>query len=148
MSDDIYQKDLLRLAAEATGAGRLDAPDASVTLDNPLCGDRVTLDVTLDPSGRVAEVGHHVRACVLCQASASIVGGQAAGESAAGLRAVASALETMLEGGAPPPDEGKWSDLQAFAPVAGHKSRHACVLLPFDALGQALETLASGDESS
>ncbi len=143
MSDDIYQKTLLRLAAEAIGAGRLDAPDASATVDNPLCGDRITLDVRLDHSGRVAEIGHHVRACVLCQASASIVGERAAGETPARLREVAAALAAMLAGRGPTPDR-KWADLGAFEPVAGHKSRHACVLLPFDALTRALDEIEAG----
>ena len=30
-----------------------------------------------------------------------------------------------------------WPELAAFAPVHAHKSRHECVLLPFEALYQA-----------
>ncbi len=33
---------------------------------------------------------------------------------------------------------GRWPELEAFAPVHRHKSRHDCVLLPFAALTQAL----------
>ncbi len=38
----------MALAHDETRAGRLDGADASATVDNPLCGDRVTLDVRLD----------------------------------------------------------------------------------------------------
>jgi nitrogen fixation NifU-like protein len=137
MSDDIYQKALMRLAADATGAGTLNHPDASVTVDNPLCGDRITLEVKLDESGKVSEVAHHVRACVLCQASASVVGAHAAGHTGEDVKSVAKALEEALKGRGPMPN-GDWQGLEAFAPVAGHKSRHACVMLPFNALIEAL----------
>jgi nitrogen fixation protein NifU and related proteins len=36
-----------------------------------------------------------------------------------------------------------WPELAAFEPVHRHKSRHDCVLLPFDALTQALEQAGS-----
>ena len=46
------------------------APTKSARRDNPLCGDRVTIDVRLDDSGKIAEIAHQVRGCLLCQASA------------------------------------------------------------------------------
>ena len=48
-------------------------------VDNPLCGDRVTLDLNL-ADGRVREVGHKVRGCLLCQAAAAAIGERAPGE--------------------------------------------------------------------
>ena len=134
MIDEIYQKDLLRLAASATGAGRLESPDASVTVDNPLCGDRVTFDLSLE-DGKISEVAHNVKGCVLCQASASVLGAHAVGETAAGLRAVQTAVHGMLEGSGGL--DGHWDELGSFRPVAAHKSRHNCVLLPFEALIKA-----------
>ncbi len=138
MSDEIYQKQLLRLAADAVGAGQLDQPDAKVTVDNPLCGDRITLEIKLDENGRVIELAHKVRACVLCQASASVVGGHAKGHDAKEIAAVAAQLEAILKKGENPPD-GEWAELDAFTPVAGHKSRHICVMLPFQAISKAFE---------
>ena len=41
----IYNARMLRLAAEATGAGRLSEPDGSAEIVNPTCGDRITVDV-------------------------------------------------------------------------------------------------------
>lgn len=136
MIDALYQKDVMRLAATATGAGRLPAPTATVTVDNPLCGDRVTFDVVMDAQRRVQSVAHTVKGCVLCQAAASVIGERAAGETAASLGAVRDGLRAMLKQGAPAP-VGPWATLAAFVPVAGHKSRHECVLLPFEAVIQA-----------
>jgi nitrogen fixation protein NifU and related proteins len=137
MKDELYHQAILELAKKARHASRLEAPQASVTVDNPLCGDRVTLDLTL-ANGRVREVGHRVRGCLLCQAAAVAIGERAPGETPAALRAVARDLGAALAGGrgaAPMP----WPELAAFAPVHAHKSRHECVLLPFEALAQALD---------
>lgn len=133
---DLYQKDVLRHAATAHGAGRLTDPHGTITLDNPLCGDRVTIDVTV-AGNVVGEISQDVKACVLCQASASILCTNAPGVTAAGLEEVRAQLTAMLKTGANAPG-GVWDSLKVFAPVAGHKSRHVCVLLPFEAVADAL----------
>ena len=134
--DTLYKTDVLRLAAQATGAGKLADATKSITVDNPLCGDRVTFDVRMDADGKIAAVGHTVKGCVLCQASASVIGGAAKGENAASLGAIRESLKAMLKQGAPAPS-GAWATLATFAPVSSHKSRHECVLLPFEAVIQA-----------
>jgi NifU-like protein involved in Fe-S cluster formation len=136
MVEELYNKRLMRLAAEARGAGRLSDADATATVDNPLCGDRVTIDVRL-ANGRVAAVAHEVKACVLCQAAASVIGSEAAGRDRAEIEAVAGQVEGFLKRGEPLP-AGAWPELDAFAPVVPHKSRHRCVLLSFEALLRAL----------
>ncbi|HSJ99159.1 MAG TPA: iron-sulfur cluster assembly scaffold protein, partial [Myxococcota bacterium] len=80
MNDELYHQAILELARKARGASRLEAPQASVTVDNPLCGDRVTLDLSL-ADGRVREVGHRVRGCLLCQAAAVAIAVRAPGET-------------------------------------------------------------------
>jgi hypothetical protein len=39
-----------------------------------------------------------------------------------------------------------WPELEMFRPVSGVKSRHECVLLPFDALREALDQEGDGSE--
>lgn len=135
MSADLYQEKILALAHDGARAGRLVSPDATATVDNPLCGDRVTIDLGLK-DGRIHEIAHHVRGCVLCQASAAALAAKAVGETPESLARAADALRAMLTGGAAPP--GAWAGFDAFTPVAEHKSRHSCVLLPFDAIAEAL----------
>jgi nitrogen fixation protein NifU and related proteins len=136
VSEAIYQEALMRLAVSADGAGRLTRPDASARRDNPLCGDEVTLDLRLR-DGRVEEVGHRVRGCLLCRAAAAALARGAVGRSAAELDEVRARLEAMLRAAGSPP-EGVFADLSAFLPVREVASRHACVLLPFDVLADAL----------
>jgi NifU-like protein involved in Fe-S cluster formation len=137
MSDQIYQTDLLRLAGAAHGHGRLPAPQASATLDNPMCGDRVTFDITLDGQGKVVEIAQTTRACVLCQASASIIAAHAPGHGAEEIAATERAVFDMLKTGGDAP-AGEWADLAVFAPVRETRSRHVCVLLPFETVAAAI----------
>jgi nitrogen fixation NifU-like protein len=137
MRDELYHQAILELAKRAKAASRLSAPDVSVTVDNPLCGDRVTLDLTL-ADGRVREVGHRVRGCLLCQAAAVAIGERAPGATPAALRAVARDLGEAIAR-APEAAGRQWPELAVFAPVHAHKSRHDCVLLPFEALTRALD---------
>jgi nitrogen fixation NifU-like protein len=139
MNDQLYHQAILELAKKARHASRLETPQASVTVDNPLCGDRVTLDLNL-ADGRVGELGHQVRGCLLCQAATAAISQRAPGETPDTLREVAQEIGDALAR-APEAAGELWPELAAFAPVHAHKSRHECVLLPFEALTQALDQI-------
>ena len=51
-------------------ARRLEAPDVEVSAENPVCGDELTLGITL-AAGRIHEVGFAVRGCSGSIAAAS-----------------------------------------------------------------------------
>lgn len=131
MSDDLYQAEILARAKDPSRAGRLENPDRTATVDNPLCGDRVTLDLAF-ADGRVASVRHHVRGCALCKAAAATLAGQLEGRGPAALADAEAALGRVLDGGS----GGAWD---VFAPVGRHKSRHDCVRLPLAAARAAFE---------
>ncbi|GAB4180942.1 MAG: hypothetical protein Fur0039_25760 [Rhodocyclaceae bacterium] len=141
MNDTIYEEAILRLAAAAHGHGRLGPAAAGASLDNPLCGDRASVQIAIG-GGRIAALAHEVRGCLLCRASASVLGLRAPGASRAEIEAAAAALSTLLETGQPPP--GAWGELAAFVPVHAHPGRHACVRLPFDAALAALKCAGEG----
>jgi nitrogen fixation protein NifU and related proteins len=136
MSDDLYQAALVARAHAGRKRGRLEAPDRSATLDNPLCGDRVTIDVKLK-DGRIGSIGHQVRGCLLCEAAAETIAEHAPGKTGAELADATSAVAAILRDGIAAP-EGEWAALAVFTPVHRVKSRQDCVLLPFEALGKAL----------
>jgi nitrogen fixation NifU-like protein len=134
-ASQIYHEAIKALATAATGEGTLAAPDGHALVDNPLCGDRVDMEVRI-ADGRIAEVAHQVRGCLLCRAAAAIIGRRAVGEAPADIERVSAGVSAMLEKQAPPPEE--WKELDAFVPVHGHRSRYRCVQLPFEALLAAL----------
>ncbi|MCK5622914.1 MAG: iron-sulfur cluster assembly scaffold protein [Alphaproteobacteria bacterium] len=143
MNDDLYQKAILGKAREATGAGTMEEPDAHVTVDNPVCGDRVTMEIRLSDNG-VAAVAHKVRGCLLCEAAASVIGANAPGATRAEIAAAREAVTALIEDGVEIPADG-WSELSIFQPVTAHKSRYNCVLLPFEALSRALKAADTAD---
>ena len=135
MSEALYHTALVERARAAFGKGRLSDATASATVDNPLCGDRVTLDLAIK-DGRAAEIAHHVRGCLLCEAAAATIAEHGRGADRASLEAMSQAARTLMaEGGALDP---RWECLEIFRPVHGAKSRRECVLLPFEALKRAL----------
>jgi len=132
----LYHEAIVEVARRACGSGRLETPDASVSVDNPLCGDRVRMDVHVG-DGRLRGVAHRVRGCLLCEAAASIIAANAVGETAAELQSVSAALADALVTGF---DSRSlpWRDLAVFAPVADYRSRHRCVTLAFEAVVSAM----------
>ena len=138
MNDPLYRKEILRLAANAAGAGRLVKPSASATLHNPACGDRITVDVMI-AEGRITALTHHTSACVLTQASAAILGADATGLNHAEIATLAASVRSLLAGGSNP--AAPFDSYAAFDGLLAHKPRHKCVLLPLEAVLEALEML-------
>jgi SUF system NifU family Fe-S assembly protein len=133
MSNALYHEALVAKARSGRGKGRLAQPSASARLDNPLCGDRITLDLRLE-DGRIKEVGHDVKGCLLCEAAAATIAELATGRTANDARNLAASVRRMMKEGTPPAEAA----LDIFTPVHGAKSRRDCVLLPFGALEKAL----------
>ena len=147
MSADLYQQRLLELAN--FDAGRLEAATVTLSRDNPLCGDRITLDLCRDVAGRITALGYEVRGCVLCRAAATLLGQQGVGHDRAALAALHAHLGNGLRRRADLPTDAPWQDLALFEPVTAYKSRHECVLLPFETVIEALaECSDSGAEAA
>lgn len=138
MSDAIYNDAIKAAARDRAHAGRLPSPDASATCDNPLCGDRVTLDVKLD-GGRIVGIAHKTRGCMLTEAAAALVAGLAPSMPTEGLAGLRIEVARFLAGEGPPP----WPEFAMFEPVRAVRSRHECVTLPFQALDEALHEAGS-----
>lgn len=137
MSDPLYRIDLLRLAADSHGAGRLTSPQATGKAFNPACGDRVVVDLAL-VDGHIADFAHDTKACVLAQASASILGERLCGATRETIERLGTEIMAMLEGKSPPPNPPfQW--YSAFAGAVEYPSRHRCVLLPIEAVLDAFD---------
>jgi NifU-like protein involved in Fe-S cluster formation len=133
---EIYNQRILELAAHIPGAERLGDADATATAHSKLCGSTVTVDLKVQ-DGRVAAFGQTVKACLLGQAAASVMGRNILGTDAEELREVGRVMRGMLKAGGPPP-AGRWADLAVLQPVKDYKARHASTLLVFDAVEMAL----------
>ncbi|MGR3540304.1 MAG: iron-sulfur cluster assembly scaffold protein, partial [Hasllibacter sp.] len=130
----LYSQRILALAADMPRAGRLEAPDATVTRRSPLCGSTVTVDVRMR-DGRIADYAQDVKACALGQAAAAVVGAAAPGLRGAEVAHGRDALRAMLKGG-PVPD-APWDGFAVLEPARDYRNRHASILLAVEALAEA-----------
>lgn len=136
MSDQLYQDALLALAKRAKESRRIENPDISVRIDNPLCGDRITLDVNLS-DGHISEIGHKVQGCVLCQAATIAIEDEAIGKSREEIAAAGASVRAYIIDGN---ENLAWENLKAFKPVQNYGARIDCVMLPFGAFERAFES--------
>jgi nitrogen fixation NifU-like protein len=71
--DDMYREVILDHYKNPRNFGTLDPADISYEDDNPLCGDRIRIDLRLDENQRVKEVAFSGHGCAISQASASML---------------------------------------------------------------------------
>ena len=136
MNAPLYNAHILRLAASIPHLGRLAEPGGSDERRSPICGSRVTVDVTADAEGRIAALGLDVRACALGQASSALMAEHAIGRSLDDVAAARAALTAFLAGDRE--DPGDWPGLEIFAPARPHSARHPSIRLAFEAVEAAL----------
>ena len=131
---EIYNQRILELSANIPLGERLSDPDATATAHSKLCGSTVTVDLKLE-GDRVMAYGQTVKACLLGQSAASVMGQNIIGTSTAELREVVRHA---------PDAEGRrgsagwpWADLQCSS--RSRTTGAACLdVLVFDAVESAL----------
>lgn len=77
---DLYREQILDHYRNPHNQGELDPNDASFEDTNPLCGDRIRIDVRINEN-TLSEVAFSGRGCAISQASASILTDLVKGES-------------------------------------------------------------------
>ena len=137
MSQPLYTREILRLAASIPHLAPLADPHGEAELRSPACGSRMRVAVRLDGEGRVAALGLGVEACAFGQASAALLGRHAVGRSRGEVADALGELSAWLGGTAGAP--GRWPDLFILDPVRDRHGRHGAVLLPFRTLLAAME---------
>ena len=146
--ESLYQEIILDHYRHPQHKGLREPYDAEVHHVNPLCGDEVTLRVTLkDGAGEpvVADVSYDALGCSISQASASVMSELIIGKT--GRRGHGDRRRSSCASCSPraeaEPDEDVLGDAVAFAGVAKYPARIKCALLGWmawkDATAQALE---------
>ncbi|GBQ63061.1 Fe-S cluster assembly sulfur transfer protein SufU [Komagataeibacter swingsii] len=133
--DDLYRTVVLERARAPRYSGPLAGAQMRGEGSNPLCGDRVRLQASVDAQGRVAALRHETRGCAICAASADLMAERVTGQDRARISQLHADLATAVETGMAP--EGL-DELSAFAPLHRHRSRIRCAMLPWSALVEML----------
>jgi nitrogen fixation NifU-like protein len=145
--ESMYQDIILDHYRNPHHKGLRDPFDAEVHHVNPVCGDEVTLRVSLkDVNGEpvVEDVSYDSLGCSISQASASVMSDLVIGRPVAEAMTISQAfLELMQSKGEAVPDEAVLEDAVAFAGVSKYPARIKCALLGWmawkDATARAME---------
>ena len=140
MSLDLYTPEISALALGNPFPDRLPEDAASVEKRSPICGSRVTVDVELDDEGRVARLGTVVRACLLGQASSTLLARHAIGRTPAELATARDELTAWLAGSGTVP---AWPGIDIFTPGLKLTARHPSIRLAFEAAAEAADLAAA-----
>ncbi|MFZ2025281.1 MAG: SUF system NifU family Fe-S cluster assembly protein [Microgenomates group bacterium] len=70
---DIYRETILDHYKHPHNFGHIEHPDASHTLYNSACGDKITMEIVLDKKEKVTAVMFSGEGCAISQASASLL---------------------------------------------------------------------------
>jgi nitrogen fixation protein NifU and related proteins len=134
--DELYRDVILDHYRAPRGATPLAHPDVTEEGYNPLCGDEVKLELSIE-GDRIAGVSIRGHGCSISVASGSLLAEQLCGRPVAEARKIVAAFKAMLHGDGEP-DEELLGDLAVLAGVKSFPVRIKCALLPWTTLEQAL----------
>jgi len=118
--DDLYRDYILEHYRHPHNFGVLETPTASFEGANPLCGDRITMQLTVD-DGVVTDIGFTGRGCAISQASASLLTDEVKGKPVADVVGLAA------------------TDLLELLGIEISPARLKCAMLSFDSLQHLLD---------
>ena len=134
MLQKFYKEIVLDHYQRPRNRGELENADLEEHLNNPLCGDEVTVYANLR-DGEIAEVAFIGRGCAISQASASMLAERLQGKSREEAEGeIAAFLEMMRT-----EENEELGDLAALKGIIQTPNRIRCATLAWDAFKRGLE---------
>jgi nitrogen fixation NifU-like protein len=97
----MYSQAVLDHFQNPRNAGTLDGATATVSVENPVCGDILELSVRVE-AGRIAEARFRTRGCVSAMACSSLLTELLRGKAPADIRGITPEQMSEALGGLPP----------------------------------------------
>lgn len=132
----LYHQKILDLDEHPLNEGSLEHPTHRAKVSNPLCGDRVQIDLLLEDE-LLREIRFVGRGCAVSRASASILTERVRGLTAREAETLAEALDAWLKGG---PSSPSLEGLEFLEGVRSFPSRLKCATLAWEAMTKALRS--------
>ncbi len=140
MSDlrELYQEVILDHNRKPRNFRTIERPSRMARGHNPLCGDRLTLYLTLD-GDRIADAAFEGSGCAISKASASLMTEAVRGKTVAEAEALFDRFHAMVTAppDAPAPSEGL-GKLAVFAGVREYPARVKCASLAWHTMKNAV----------
>ena len=126
--------------------GTLDQPSHHGQGENPFCGDRVSLQLSVDGAGLITDVAVESVGCAISTASASLLAANLKGLSLDQAGRLFEQVRSVITGGLQDDSDEKLGELAALAFAGRYPSRVKCATLAWHVLRHALlkdETVAT-----
>jgi nitrogen fixation NifU-like protein len=144
---DLYQDIILDHGRHPRNFRAQAKPSHFANGHNPLCGDRVTVYLTLD-GDRIADVSFEGRGCAISTASASLMTEILKGKTLGEADALFKGFHAKVTGGSvpatPEPLEEDMDRLEPLTGVKAYPARVKCATLAWHAFEAALKSGAAG----
>lgn len=129
--DDLYRRVIMDHYKNPRNRGRFDDDDAvHVDLNNPTCGDRITLQMKVK-DGAVEAARFVGEGCSISMASASMMTDAVKGKTLDEALQLADQFSAMLQGNEA---EFEYEDIEALSGVNKFPARIKCAMLAWNAL--------------
>ncbi len=132
---DLYRDVIVDHNRSPRNRGRLECATHHAEGDNPLCGDRLRLDLEL-AGDVIRDLRFEGSGCAISTASASLMGEAVKGRTRAEAAALFEDVHRMLTGDAT--DSARLGKLASLAGVREFPARVKCASLPWHTLNAAL----------
>jgi nitrogen fixation NifU-like protein len=134
MLQDFYKEIVLDHYQRPRNRGELENADVEEHLNNPLCGDQVTVYANFR-NGRIAEITFTGRGCSISQASASMLAERLQGRSREEAETEIEAFLEMMR----TEEREELGDLVALKGIIQTPNRIRCATLAWDAFRRGLK---------
>jgi nitrogen fixation NifU-like protein len=128
--DELYRRVIMDHYKRPRNRGRLDDGAVSVDLNNPTCGDRISLQLAVR-DGVIVDSRFEGEGCSISMASASMMTDAIKGKTLEEAVGLAGKFSDMMQG---KPVEFEYEDLEALSGVNKFPARIKCATLAWNAL--------------
>jgi nitrogen fixation NifU-like protein len=135
---ELYQAVILEHNRKPRNFGKLDPCTHRADGHNPLCGDQLTLTLSVE-DGRIADIKFDGTGCAIDVASASLMTGAVKGKSVAEAETMAAEFRALVRGDLDPTSPHHLGRLTLFEGVRNLPVRVKCAVLPWATLSSALK---------
>ncbi len=135
---DLYQEVILDHSKKPRNFRQLPNASREAKGHNPLCGDRITLQLVVDENGVIQDVGFQGAGCAISTASASMMTEVLKGKSEKDVEALFDAFHDLATGKDVAADAERLGKLAVFAGVRDYPVRVKCATLAWHTMRAAL----------
>lgn len=129
--DDLYRRVIMDHYKTPRNQGELDEDAVNVELNNPTCGDRITLQMKVSDDGTVEDAKFSGEGCSISMASASMMTDAIKGKKLDEAVKLADQFSDLMKGD---PIEFEYEDIEALSGVNKFPARIKCATLAWNAL--------------